>query len=500
MKEPKIAITKSLLARLSNPSLLSLGNFIDGQWQTAHSGQPFEVRDPANGECLALLPSANEQDARDAISSAEKAGASWSRLTGKDRAALLLKWHDLIIQNADDLALLMTLEQGKPLSEAKGEIAFGASFVTWYAEEAKRVHGEVLQTYKADRRVLALRQPIGVVVAITPWNFPSAMITRKCAPAIAAGCTIVLKPSEETPLSAIALISLAAKAGIPAGVINLLLANREDSILIGKALLQDSRVRKLSFTGSTATGKHLMRLASDNVLKLSLELGGNAPLIVFEDADLDRAADGALSSKFRNMGQTCTCANRIFVHSSVYQSFTEKLIERVQRLQVGSGLEEATTQGPMINEKAVKKVESHICDALEQGAKIAVGGKRLEPDSLYFTPTVLVGVKRSMRIFNEETFGPVAPLIAFDSEEEVVDMANDTNYGLSGYFYTRDINRIIRVAERLEFGAIGVNEAVISSEAVPIGGVKESGLGREGARHGIEEFLEIKQVTIGGLL
>ena len=494
------ASEETALAKIENQTLInSTGLYIDGKWCAPSNGASFDVANPANGESLATVASAGVEDAHAAVSAAYEAGGAWSARPAKERATLLAKWHALIIENRDDLALLMTLEQGKPLAEAKGEVMFGASFVSWYAEEAKRVHGQVLQTYSADRRVLILRQAIGVVVAITPWNFPSAMITRKCAPALAAGCTIVLKPSEDTPLSAIALIALAEQAGIPAGVINLLPASRANSVLIGSELLADTRVRKLSFTGSTQTGKQLMRLAADNVLKVSLELGGNAPFIVFEDADLDKAVAGALSSKFRNMGQTCTCANRFFVHRIVYAEFARRLAEKVLELTVGNGTDPGVTQGPLINQRAVDKVTTHISDAIAQGATVAVGGEIAKEGTLYFQPTILTDVTSSMRICQEETFGPVAPLIPFDSEEEVVRLANQTRYGLAGYFFTRDLNRAFRVAEALELGAVGINEAVISSESVPIGGVKESGIGREGASQGIEDFLETKQITIGGM-
>lgn len=491
---------ETALTKIENRALInSTGLYIDGKWRTASNGESFDVVNPANGESLATVASAGIEDAYAAVSAAYEAGGAWSARPAKERSAMLAKWHSLIIENRDDLALLMTLEQGKPLAEARGEVVFGASFVSWYAEEAKRVYGQVLQTYNADRRVLILRQAIGVVVAITPWNFPSAMITRKCAPALAAGCTIVLKPSEDTPLSAIALVALAEQAGIPAGVINLLPASRANSMLIGAELLADTRVRKLSFTGSTQTGKQLMRLAADNVLKISLELGGNAPFIVFEDADLDKAVAGALNSKFRNMGQTCTCANRFFIHKSIYAEFAHRLTKKVLELTVGNGIDPEITQGPLINQRAVDKVAAHISDAIAQGAVVAAGGKIAREGTLYFQPTILTDVTSSMRICQEETFGPVAPLIPFDSEEEVIRLANQTRYGLAGYFFTRDLNRAFRVAEKLELGAVGVNEAVISSESVPIGGVKESGIGREGASQGIEDFLETKQITIGGM-
>lgn len=488
-----------LAGQLQHSYLLQRGGLIEGRWGSSAADASLPVTDPATGQRLATLAANSVGDARAAVRAASTAQAGWAALPARERAALLTAWHAQIIAHADDLALLMTREQGKPLAEARGEVMFGASFVAWYAEEAKRVHGEVLQTYSADRRVLTLRQPVGVVVAITPWNFPSAMITRKCAPALAAGCSIVLKPSEETPLSAIALCVLAQRAGIPDGVINLVLCTRDNVAEVGRALLEDSRVRKLSFTGSTQTGKLLMRQAADNVLKVSLELGGNAPLIVFDDADLDRAADGALASKFRNMGQTCTCANRILVQRPVYDAFAAKLVDRVRNLKVGPGTEPGVTQGPLINHQAVQKVQRHVADALAHGARVVLGGKPDARGGLFFQPTVLLDVTPRMRICHEETFGPVAPLLAFDTEEEVLALANDSSYGLAGYFYTRDLARALRMAERLELGAVGVNEAVISSEAVPIGGVKQSGIGREGAHHGIDEFLETKQITIGAL-
>lgn len=488
-----------LLAQLEDTDLLRGGGWVGGRWLDLRDGPALHVEDPATGERLATVGATSTALASQAIGAASLSQTAWAALSGRERAVKLMAWHDLIQRHASDLAVLMTREQGKPLAESRGEVLFGASFVAWYAEEAKRVQGEVLQTYNPDRRVLTLRQPVGVVVAITPWNFPSAMITRKCAPALAAGCTIVLKPSEETPLSAIALCVLAERAGIPPGVINLVLSARDNVGEMGRVLLSDERVRKLSFTGSTSTGKELMRLAAGNVLKVSLELGGNAPLIVFDDADLDRAADGALASKFRNMGQTCTCANRILVQRSVYETFAAKLGERVRKLVIGPGMAAGVTQGPLINEKALEKVKSHVADALAQGARLMTGGAEDPRGGLFFQPTVLLDVSHRMRICHEETFGPVAPLLVFDTEDEAVAMANDTAYGLAGYFYTRDLNRALRVAERLELGAVGINEAVISSEAVPIGGIKQSGIGREGAHHGIDEFLEIKQVTIGGL-
>lgn len=497
----KSEIGRCVRDRVKNASLLRAGDFIDGVWGDAASshGSHFHVINPANGTVLATMASTTVENTVIAVSAAHRAQITWREKTASERGEILKKWYELIIANAEDLALLMTLEQGKPLSEAKGEVIFGASFVDWYANEAKRIYGEILQTYRSDRRVLIFRQPVGVVVAITPWNFPSAMITRKCAPALAAGCTIVLKPSEETPLSAVALCSLAQQAGVPDGVINLVLAGRCEADLLGRTLLSDDRVRKLSFTGSTETGKKLMRLAADNVLKLSLELGGNAPFIVFDDADVDRAVEGALASKFRNTGQTCTCANRLLIQRGVYDIFAKKLVEKVRQLNTGDGTQIGVTQGPLINEKAIEKIRYHVADAVSNGAKIALGGNNHTLGGLYFSPTVLVNVTPDMLVCREETFGPVAPLVVFDTEDEALSIANDSAYGLAGYFYTRDLARTLRMAEKLELGAIGVNEAVISSESVPIGGVKHSGLGREGAHHGIDEFLEIKQVTIGGM-
>jgi succinate-semialdehyde dehydrogenase/glutarate-semialdehyde dehydrogenase len=483
---------------LRRPDLVRTQAFVGGAWRDGR-GAALPVHDPATGRVLATVAGASREDADAALAAAAAAFPAWSRRPAKERAAVLMAWHRGIVEHAQDLAMLMTMEQGKPLAEAKGEVAFGASFVSWYAEEAKRVAGEILQTYAADRRVFIHRQPIGVVVAITPWNFPSAMVTRKVAPAIAAGCTVVLKPSEETPLCALALAALAEEAGVPKGVVSVLPATREDAPALGEALLRDPRVRKLSFTGSTATGKHLMRLAADNVLKLSLELGGNAPLIVFDDADLDRAVAAALAAKFRNAGQTCTCANRLFVQAGIHDRFVAAFTAQVAQLKVGPGTGEGVTIGPLINERAVAKVRSHVSDAVRAGASIALGGRPSALGPLFFEPTVLTGVAPSMRVCVEETFGPVAPIVRFDTEEEAVRLANDSRYGLAGYFFTRDVGRAIRVSEALELGAVGVNEAVISSETVPIGGVKESGIGREGAHHGIDEFLETKQVTIGGL-
>lgn len=485
--------------QLADRNLLRTRAFIAGEWVEAGSGRRFAVLNPADDSALAEVPDMNAEDTRAAIAAAEGALPGWRRLTAKARAAVLKRWFALIIEHQDDLARILTAEQGKPLDEARGEVVFGAAFVEWYAEEARRIDGEVLQSYAPDRRVLVLRQPIGVVAAITPWNFPSAMITRKCAPAIAAGCTVVLKPAEDTPLSGLALVELAVRAGMPPGVINVVTASGAGAPAVGRVLTDDARVRKVSFTGSTEVGKILYRQSAETVKKISLELGGNAPLIVFDDADLDRAITGTIGSKFRNMGQTCTCANRVYVQAGVYDEFCARLKVAVEHMTVGPGWEEGIQQGPLINGQALDKVEAHVADALARGARVVCGGSRHALGGRYFQPTVLRDVPASGLIAQEETFGPVAALFRFETEEEVVRLANATDYGLAAYFYTADIARVWRVAEALEFGAVGVNEAVISAESVPIGGYKQSGLGREGARHGIEDFLEIKQVTIGGL-
>lgn len=480
-------------------SLLRRHAFVDGKWVNGRTYRTYTVSNPANGVVLAELPDMDGEDTRVAIEAANRAWPVWRAKTAKERGAILRKWFDLILANQEDLARLLTAEQGKPLAESRGEVGFGAAFVDWYAEEAKRVTGDVLATYASDRRVILLKQPVGVVGAITPWNFPSAMVTRKCAPAIAAGCTVVLKPAEDTPLSCLALAELALRAGMPAGVINVVTGRGESAPAIGEELTTNKQVRKISFTGSTEVGKILLRQAASTVKKVSLELGGNAPFVVFDDADLDRAVAGAMGSKFRNMGQTCVCANRFYVHKRVYEAFSSKLVAAVKKLKVGAGWEDEVTQGPLINEQAVAKVEQHIADATQRGARVALGGKRHARGATYFEPTVLLDVPEACDISREETFGPVAPLYRFESEEDVIRLANDSDYGLAGYFYTQDINRAFRVAEALEYGVVGVNEAVVSSEVVPIGGFKESGIGREGSRYGIDAFLEIKQVTLGGM-
>ncbi len=436
-------------------------------------------------------------DVEPAIEAAQLALAGWRALTAKQRSLVLKAWHDEILKHAEELAQLITLEQGKPLMEARGEIAFGASFVEWFAEEAKRVYGDVIPSSGRDRRFVVLKQPIGVCAAITPWNFPMAMITRKAGAALAAGCTMVIKPSEETPLTALAMAELAHRAGIPRGVLSIVTST--DSAGVGRLLCEHPVIRKLSFTGSTAVGKLLMRQCADTLKKLSLELGGNAPFIVFDDADLDRAVDGALASKFRNSGQTCVCTNRIYVQDGVYDSFTSKLAARVAEMKVGDGTHDGVTQGPLINERAVAKVEMLIADALEKGARLVQGGKRHSLGGTWFEPTVLTGMDATMRLSKEEAFGPLAPVFRFKDEAEVIQLANDTRYGLMAYFYTRDVARVWNVLEALEFGMVGINEGLISTELAPFGGIKESGIGREGSRYGIDEYLEMKYACFGGL-
>lgn len=470
--------------------------YVNGRWVASQSGKTYAVSNPANGEYLVKVPSMVGEDARLAIQAAETALPAWRSKTAKDRANILRRWFELIMTNQEALARLMTREQGKPLAEARGEIAYAASFVEWFAEQAKRIDGEVLPGHQPDKRILVLKQPIGVVAAITPWNFPSAMITRKAAPALAAGCTLVLKPAPQTPLSALALAKLAEEAGIPAGVINVVTADTEDARSVGEELTANPVVRKLSFTGSTAVGVHLMRASAPSIKKLSLELGGNAPFIVFDDADLDAAVEGALISKYRNAGQTCVCANRIYVQKGVYQEFAEKFAAAVAGLKVGPGDEEAVTVGPLIDEAAVAKVEAHLQDALSQGGELLLGGQRHALGATFFEPTVIANAQASMRVAREETFGPLAPLFCFEDEAEVIEQANATEYGLAAYFYARDLSRVWTVAEQLEYGMVGINTGVISTEIAPFGGIKSSGLGREGSRHGIEDYLEMKYLCL----
>ncbi|HYH70179.1 MAG TPA: NAD-dependent succinate-semialdehyde dehydrogenase, partial [Methyloceanibacter sp.] len=454
------------------------------------------VTNPATGTVLGSVPDLGKTEAEQAIAAAHEACPSWSRRPAKDRAAILRRWYELQIENKDDLALLMTSEQGKPLAEARGEVDYAASFTEFYAEEAKRILGEIIPSPKESGRVLVLKQPIGVVAAITPWNFPLAMITRKVSPALAAGCTVVCKPAPETPLCALALAELAVRAGMPPGVLNVVTGNAE---AIGAAFTSSPLVRMITFTGSTEIGKLLMRQSADTVKRVALELGGNAPFIVFDDADLDRAVAGAVASKYRNSGQTCVCANRILVQAGIYEAFAAKLAEEAAKLKVGDGTEAGVMQGPLINAAAIEKVESHVQDAVAKGARVVVGGKRHALGGTFYEPTVLADVTTDMRLAQEETFGPVAPLFRFKDEAEAIRISNDTPYGLAAYFYTRDLPRAWRVAEALEYGMVGINEGIISTELAPFGGVKESGLGREGSHHGIEEFVELKYVMMGGL-
>lgn len=478
--------------------LRTLG-LINGQWVSARSGRRFAVTNPATGETIAEVANMGADDTLAAVAAAHEALPAWRAVTSKERSARLKKWNDLILANADALAALMTAEQGKPLAEAKGEVLYGASFVEWFAEEAKRVYGDVIPSPIAGRRLLVFKEPIGVAAAITPWNFPLAMITRKCAPAIAAGCTVVVKPAEATPLTALALADLALQAGFPAGVFNVVVGDGPAAPEIGKVLCEDTRVRKVSFTGSTEVGRILLRQSADTVKKLSLELGGNAPFIVFDDADVDAAVEGAIASKYRNAGQTCVCANRIYVQDGIYDLFAQKLAEKVGQLRVGPGTQSGVQIGPLIEPAALEKVKTHVSDALAGGAKVLVGGKSHALGGLFFEPTVMTEVKPSMLVSREETFGPVAPLFRFKTEEEVIGLANNTEFGLASYFFSRDIGRVFRVAEALESGMVAVNTGNFSNEVAPFGGVKQSGLGREGSKYGIEEYLEIKFVTIAGL-
>ncbi|NWE79355.1 NAD-dependent succinate-semialdehyde dehydrogenase [Pseudomonas yamanorum] len=476
-----------------NP-LIRTGNFIDGQWSSG--GPVYPVLNPANGAQIAEVQRAGAEETNLAIAAANRALPAWRKLTAKERSQRLKRWSDLMLSNQKDLAHLLSLEQGKPLAEAMGEVVYAASFLEWFAEEAKRAYGDVIPSHKADARIIVTKEAIGVVAAITPWNFPLAMVTRKVGPALAAGCTMILKPSEETPLSAFALAVLAEQAGIPAGVFNIVSG---DAVAIGGALQASSIVRKLSFTGSTRTGKLLMRQAADTLKKASLELGGNAPFIVFDDADLDAAVKGAMASKFRNTGQTCVCVNRFFIQDSVYDAFTRKLAEAVSQMRVGSALDGETEQGPLINVAALAKVEAHVGDALEKGAKLLCGGRRHALGGTFFEPTILTEAHGEMLIAQEETFGPVAACFRFTDEAEVLQRANDTPFGLSAYFYSRDIGRVWRMAEGLEAGMVGINEGIISTEVAPFGGIKESGLGREGSKYGLEDYLEIKYLLMGGL-
>ena len=483
------------LSLLNDPTLLKTDALINGQWVAGTSR--FDVYDPATGKKLADVANLGPADAEAAITAANTAWGPWKAKTGKERSAILRKWFDLLMANQEDLGRIMTAEQGKPFAEAKGEVAYGASFVEWYAEEAKRVNGETLPQFDNNRRLLVIKQAIGVCAAITPWNFPLAMITRKVAPALAAGCPVVIKPAELTPLSALAAAELAVRAGIPAGVLNILTADSDNSIAVGKVFCASDTVRHISFTGSTEVGRILMAQSAPSIKKLALELGGNAPFIVFDDADIDSAVEGAMASKYRNAGQTCVCANRIYVQDKVYDQFVEKFAAKVKALKVGNGFEDGVVQGPLIEDAAVQKVERHVQDAIAKGGKVVVGGKKL--NGQFFEPTVISGATADMLCAKEETFGPFAPVFRFHKDQEAIDAANNTEFGLASYFYSRDVGRIFRVSEALEYGMVGINVGVIATEHVPFGGVKQSGLGREGSSHGMDEYLEMKYLCIGDI-
>ena len=481
--------------QLKNQSLFTDKAYIDGEWVS--SEQTFAVTNPATGAHLTDVPDLGVVDVKRAINAAETAQVAWRGMVAKERAGILRRWYELIMAAQEDLAKILTLEMGKPYAEAMGEIAYGASFIEWFAEEAKRVYGDIIPEHQGDKRILVLKQPIGVVAAITPWNFPNAMITRKVAPALAAGCSVVVKPASETPLSALALAVLAEKAGVPKGVLNVVTGTNARSI--GAELCKNPKVRKLTFTGSTGVGRILMRQCADDIKKISLELGGNAPFIVFDDADLDAAVEGAVASKYRNSGQTCVCTNRLYVQASIYEEFLERFTNAVKKMKVGDGMEEGVLQGPLINEAALKKAEEHIFDAVEKGATIIEGGKRHALGGSFFEPTIVRDATRVMKVAKEETFGPVAPVFKFTDEADVIEQANDTEFGLASYFYARDLSRVWRVAEALEYGMVGINTGILSTEVAPFGGVKQSGLGREGSKYGIEDYLEIKYLCMGGI-
>ena len=482
--------------QLKDPTLLRQQAYVNGQWCNADSGETCAVTNPATGETLGTVPKMGAAETRRAIAAADAAWPAWRAKTGKERSAILRKWNDLMLANADDLALIMTLEQGKPVPEAKGEIGYAASFIEWFAEEAKRVNGDTLQSPWADRRIVVIKQPIGVCAAVTPWNFPAAMITRKAGPALAAGCPMVLKPALATPYSALALAVLAERAGVPPGVFSVLTGS---SGAIGGEMTSNPTVRKLSFTGSTEVGSLLMQQCAKTIKKLSLELGGNAPFIVFDDADLDAAVEGAIISKYRNAGQTCVCANRLYVQDGVYEAFAQKLVAAVEKLKVGNGVDAGVNQGPLIDAAAIAKVEEHVADALAKGGRLLTGGKRHALGHSFFEPTVIADTTPDMLVAREETFGPLAPLFRFHTDAEVIGLANDTEFGLASYFYSRDIGRIWRVAEGLESGMVGINTGLISNEIAPFGGVKQSGLGREGSKYGMDDYLVIKYLCMGGL-
>ena len=484
------------MVSLKDPSLFTQQAYIGGEWVDAPDGKTEQVTNPATGEVLGTVPVLGRDAVAHAIEVAEKAQKQWKKRTAKERSAILMKWYGLMMENQEDLARLMTAEQGKPLAESRGEIAYASSFLQWFAEEGKRIYGDVIPTFAPGRRVVVLKEPVGVCAAITPWNFPTAMITRKAAPALAVGCAMVVKPAMETQYSALAMAILAERAGLPKGLLSIVTG---DAKTIGAEMTENPIVRKLTFTGSTAVGRLLMRQCADTVKKISLELGGNAPFIVCEDADVDAAVEGAIASKYRNSGQTCVCANRIFVHDAVYDEFAEKYAAKASAMKVGDGTEEGVVLGPLITEKAVEKVENQIADALSKGGRVLTGGKRHAKGGSFFEPTVIADANRDMLVFREETFGPMAPLIRFHSDDEVLEMANDSEFGLASYFYSRDISRIWKLAEGLETGLVGVNAGVIATEVAPFGGYKQSGIGREGSKYGVEDYLEVKYVCMAGI-
>ena len=486
-----------IFSKLANKELIVSKGYINGIFTSGNSNKTFDVNDPSTGELIVKLPDMGISETKDAINAAHKAQKSWAAKTGKERSTILRNWFNLMMANKDDLAKILTAEMGKPLAEALGEITYGASFVEWFAEEAKRVYGDTIPGHQDDKRIVVIKQPIGVVGAITPWNFPNAMITRKVAPALAVGCSVVLRPPTLTPLSALALAYLAQEAGIPAGVFNIVMGT--DSSGMGKELCSNELVRKITFTGSTEVGRILMRQCSDQIKKVSLELGGNAPFIVFDDADIDEAVAGAMISKYRNAGQTCVCANRIYVQENIYEEFSKKLAEATRAMKVGNGFDDGVTTGPLIDQQALEKVEEHIEDAVSKGASILSGGTRSNLGGTFYNPTVLTDVTSSMKVAKEETFGPIAPLFKFDSVENVIEAANDTEFGLAAYFYAKDLSKVWKVAEALEYGIVGINTGLISTEVAPFGGIKQSGLGREGSKYGIDDFLEIKYLCMSGI-
>ena len=492
-----MSLRSDIFTKLANKELIVSKGYINGIFTSGNSNKTFDVNDPSTGELIVKLPDMGISETKDAINAAHKAQKSWAAKTGKERSTILRNWFNLMMKNKDDLAKILTAEMGKPLAEALGEIAYGASFVEWFAEEAKRVYGDTIPGHQEDKRIVVIKQPIGVVGAITPWNFPNAMITRKVAPALAVGCSVVLRPPTLTPLSALALAYLAQEAGIPAGVFNIVMGT--DSSGMGKELCSNELVRKITFTGSTEVGRILMRQCSDQIKKVSLELGGNAPFIVFDDADIDEAVAGAMISKYRNAGQTCVCANRIYVQENIYEEFSKKLAEATRAMKVGNGFDDGVTTGPLIDQQALEKVEEHIEDAVSKGASILSGGTRSNLGGTFYNPTVLTDVTSSMKVAKEETFGPIAPLFKFDSVENVIEAANDTEFGLAAYFYAKDLSKVWKVAEALEYGIVGINTGLISTEVAPFGGIKQSGLGREGSKYGIDDFLEIKYLCMSGI-